>query len=172
MLFSDAAGVVAGTLRAEAVVSTAAGTDDCRVDACFVALFALAGGPSVQLQNLTFVARRCAAPGSCAVPADWAAASPARAAGARPRPATDGAHRHPAHAVTAHARRRSGRRPDRAGAGHRPVGRPPAGLRPSPPGSPGPPPPPVSGEGLVRLALRRPGHGSGRCRRRGPRWWT
>ncbi len=91
VLFSDAAGVVAGTLRASAVLATAAGTADCRVQACFVALFALAGGPSVQLQNLTFAPGACDAPGSCAIPADWAPRDPrprrrpeARARGRRP----------------------------------------------------------------------------------------
>ncbi len=113
VLFSDAAGVVAGTLRAEAVVSTAAGTDDCRVDACFVALFALAGGPSVQLQNLTFSSVGLRRPGSCSVPADWSAASAARAAGARPAVARC-AGGHPGQARHPAPRRRAGRRPDRA----------------------------------------------------------
>ena len=92
VLFSDAAGVVAGTLRATAVVATAAGTDDCRAQQCFVALFALAGGPSVQLQNLTFVPGACDAPGSCAVPTDWA---PPRRPAARLAGRTGAGHRHP-----------------------------------------------------------------------------
>ncbi len=161
VLFSDAAGVVAGTLRAEAVVSTAAGTDDCRVDACFVALFALAGGPSVQLQNLSFSPSACAAPRSCSVPADWSAVSPARAAGARPaaasvalatrtKPVTLELYAGPAGDLTA------------SGAvsgpwdGHDlaavPIG-PPVNVFPPTP----PPPPPITGEGLVQLALDAPG---------------
>ena len=147
VLFSDAAGVVAGTLKTEAVTATAAGTADCRTDQCFVALFALAGGPSVQIQNLTFSPSACAQPGSCVVPADWSPSSAARVAGlaAAPistvhRPVTRTLWAAPAGDLTA------------PGSVSGPYG---GGSLATP--TPVDPPAPVSGEGLVRLALAAPG---------------
>jgi hypothetical protein len=154
VLFSDAAGVVAGTLAAQAVVATAAGVDDCRVDQCFVALFALAGGPSVQLQNLSFAPGACAAPGSCAVPADWSATSAARTAAMAPAD-TGVPIATRSHAVTENLYATPVHNLSLLG----PVTGPWDGnpLEAIPLGSPGPPPPPVTGEGLVRLALDAPG---------------
>ncbi len=159
VLFSDAAGVVAGTLKVEAVVATAAGTDDCRIDGCFVALFALAGGPSVQLANLTFSSAACAAAGSCSVPADWSVASPARVAGARPAAAkAPVATRSKPVTLQLDAGAVSDSTVpvptgpwDGQSLAFIPLGAPTNGF-----GTP-PPPPPVTGEGLVQLALDAPG---------------
>lgn len=160
VLFSDPAGVVAGTLHAEAVVSTAAGTQDCRVVQCFVALFALAGGPAVQLANLAFSSTACASPGSCAVPADWSITSPARAA-ARAPAAAIASKTHPV-SLTLEAGPAASSTSDGPGAVSGPwdgesLAYIPPGSSIDPFGDPPPPPAPVTGEGLIQLALAAPG---------------
>jgi len=58
-----------------AVLTTSLGASDCRKQRCFLAIFALhsTGGAKFAVQRLSFSAKACAAPGSCATPADaWA----------------------------------------------------------------------------------------------------
>ena len=157
VLFSDAAGVAAGTLRASAVLSAATGTSDCRVVQCFIALFALAGGPSLQLHDLSFSPDACAAPGSCAVPADWAPNDPTRRAAASTAarrvsagiPSDRPVIASTTHTVTRHV--------DAGLAGDLTQPGAVTGPYTGSLGSPSPPDAPVAGEGLVRLALDAPG---------------
>jgi hypothetical protein len=60
------------TVHLPALLTTALGGADCRKVACFLAVYALhyLGGARLLLHSLSFAARACAAPGSCAVPAD------------------------------------------------------------------------------------------------------
>lgn len=53
-------------------MTTSLGAADCRVVQCFVALESLysTGGPSLLLQDLSFAANACSAPGSCQTAAD------------------------------------------------------------------------------------------------------
>ncbi len=54
IVYSDSQGVAAGTLQLNSVMSTAVGPDDCRIDSCFVSLFVLHGSGGPFIQNLTF----------------------------------------------------------------------------------------------------------------------
>lgn len=60
------------TMDLPALLTTALGGADCRKTACFLAIYAVnyLGGARLLLQALHFAADACAAPGSCAVPAD------------------------------------------------------------------------------------------------------
>ncbi len=153
VLFVDSSGVAAGTLAVQAVLSTADGPVDCRSSACAVAIFALyrpAGGPSLLILGVSFSATACAAPGSCqlpaAVPASDRTAAPAGPGRIGPRSTVT---------VTPSA-------PDTFTASAGLAGdltQPGAVTGPTtgPLGGSSPPTTPVSGEGLIRLALAAPG---------------
>ncbi len=71
VLAVDGSGVTAGTLPVEAVLDTADGPVDCRTTQCFVALFSLytpSGSLSLLLQNISFGPAACATPGACQAP--------------------------------------------------------------------------------------------------------
>ena len=65
-------GVASASLPLPAILTTALGSANCLDLSCFVAIEALhsTGGASTLLQDLTFAAGACAAPGSCTTPAD------------------------------------------------------------------------------------------------------
>ena len=66
------AGAARSSIDVPAVLTTALGAADCRKVQCFVAIAALhsTGGASILVQDLSFATKACAAPGSCATPAD------------------------------------------------------------------------------------------------------
>lgn len=70
------------SIEVHTILNAAVGPIDCRVEQCFVALFPIAGGAPLSLQNLTFAASACAAPGSCR-----SGTRPGIAGASAPRPA-------------------------------------------------------------------------------------
>ena len=71
---ADADGVVTATLQVQAVMTTSLGAGDCRSGGCFVALESVPGnnGGGPFIDPITFAPNACAAPGSCAtVPDSW-----------------------------------------------------------------------------------------------------
>jgi len=68
----DGGGVAASTLHPQAVLTTSLGSADCRQVQCFIAVESLysTGGPSLLLQDISFAASACSAPGSCTTPDD------------------------------------------------------------------------------------------------------
>ena len=169
----DAGGAAAVTLPIQAVLTTALGSSDCRAEQCFIAVESQysTGGPSLLVQAITFSPSACAAAKACTPPADaWDPSLGATSAGpAVPSPAPP--------AATVSALPVTGASAPTASA---PAARPAVPGRPvtfpvvaglagdlSDPGtvtgpwsSPYPPPvvppAPVTGEGLLRLALSAP----------------
>ena len=72
VLFVDAAGVAAGTVNVQAVMTTALGAADCRTEQCFVAVesYYTTGASVLLVDDLTFSAMPCPGPTSCATPDD------------------------------------------------------------------------------------------------------
>lgn len=139
-----------GSLTLRTVLDTAVGTVDCRVESCFVAFFALAGGGGIHLVNLSFAAGACDAPGSCGTGVQPGIAG---------RPAPAPADATPAPPVLATATAGAPVTVTRGAfvAGDlTPVGSV-TGAVTGPFGQPTPPPTSVSGEGIVRLDLAAPG---------------
>jgi hypothetical protein len=68
----DAGGVAATTLQPQAVLTTSLGRSDCRAEQCFIAVESLhsTGGPAILLQDITFTAGACDQRGSCTPPDD------------------------------------------------------------------------------------------------------
>jgi hypothetical protein len=168
----DAGGAAAVTLQPQAVLTTALGASDCRAEQCFIAVESLysTGGSTLLVQSVTFSPSACAGAKACTTPADaWdptidgtaavPAASPApaaatpvvRASVARSTHLTVSASTHPA------VPGRPLTLPIAAGVAGDLSG---AGAVTGPYGSPYPaavvPSSPVSGEGLLRLALSSP----------------
>lgn len=88
-----AGGQAAASMHLPAVLTTALGAADCRGSTCFLALDALhsTGGASILVAQLHFASNACAAPGSCATPADaWdpSLGAPPAVRPAAPGPAT------------------------------------------------------------------------------------
>ena len=175
---ADAQGVVAATLQAQAVMTTSLGAGDCRSGGCFLAVEAAPGstGGGPFIEPISFTASACAAAGSCAtVPDAWDPAvgsenpyptgvtpsvvAPERASTPAPAPAPVDMGRVALRprAVTAVAGTpvTFAVTPGQAGAltAADAVTGPYTGSYPSPTA----PPTPVSGEGLLRLALSAPG---------------
>jgi hypothetical protein len=165
----DAGGAATVDMQVHAVLTTALGSGDCRSEQCFVAVESLysTGGSSLLVQNINFSSTACDAAKACALPADaWdpslntgssaasATASPAAGpltttrstaratAGASKRPATPGSPvTFPITAGQAGSLTASGS-----------VTGPYSAAFPTPVV----PPTPVSGEGLLRVALTAP----------------
>ncbi len=68
----DAGGAAATTMQPQAVLTTSLGANDCRSSQCFIAIESLysTGGPSLLLDNITFATDACRAHNSCTPPAD------------------------------------------------------------------------------------------------------
>jgi hypothetical protein len=87
LLFTADGSEAHGRLQLRAMLNAAVGPIDCRVEACFVAFFALAGGAGINLVNISFAPTACAAPGSCQTGVQPGLAGRAVAASADPTPA-------------------------------------------------------------------------------------
>jgi len=83
-----AAGVATTAFQVPALLTTALGGADCRKVRCFIAVEAIhsTGGLGTLVQDLSFAATACAAPGSCLVPADAWDPSLGAAPSAHPAP--------------------------------------------------------------------------------------
>ncbi len=169
VLFVDGSGVLAGTLAVQAILSTADGPVDCRTAVCAIAIFALyqpAGGPSLLIQNVSFSSSACSAPGACRLPAVTRLPNPQATPAVTTAPS--------ASTTTASTTAPSARLahgavatitpavPDTftvsAGlAGDLTLPGAVTGPTTGPLGGSAPPATPVSGEGLIRLALAAPG---------------
>jgi Neocarzinostatin family len=156
----DAGGAATVNLKPHAVLTTALGSSDCRSEQCFIAVESQfsTGGSTLLVQDISFASTACASPKACALPADgWDPslnAGPSATATAAPAPATT-------------ATSRASKRPATPGS---PVSFPitagqagsltASGSVTGPYGSAFPAPvvptTPVSGEGLLRLALTAP----------------
>ncbi|HEV3367257.1 MAG TPA: neocarzinostatin apoprotein domain-containing protein, partial [Acidimicrobiales bacterium] len=68
----DTGGTAAATLQPQAVLTTSLGSADCRQVQCFIAVQSLysTGGPSLLLENISYAASACSAAGSCTTPDD------------------------------------------------------------------------------------------------------
>jgi hypothetical protein len=163
----DAGGAAAATMQPQAVLTTALGSSDCRSEQCFIAVEAVysTGGSTLLVQDISFAPSACDAPKACTTPADaWdpslgaapTAASIAASTAASPVPAANRkATSHPSHRpatpddpVTI---------PVTAGqAGDLTAPGAVTGPYRSPFPAPVVPSTPVTGEGLLRLALSAP----------------
>ena len=161
MVTVDAGGAATTTLQPQAVLTTSLGSSDCRTEQCFVAVESLhsTGGPALLLQDITFAAGACSGRGSCRTPEDaWdpslattpAVASPGQPAGASAAPGRPWGGRSavPGHpfTTTVTAGQAGDLTPSDAVTG------------PYRSAFPGPvvPAVPLSGEGLLRLAMSAP----------------
>lgn len=68
----DAGGVAAATMQPQAVLTTALGSSDCRSEQCFIAVEALysTGGPTLLVQDISFASAACDAAEACTTPND------------------------------------------------------------------------------------------------------
>ena len=155
----DAGGGAAATMEPQAVLTTALGSSDCRSEQCFIAVESLysTGGTSLLVQDISFSSSACAAAGSCTTPADaWdpSLGGSSGSAAATPAVATHAA-------STMHKQTATPGNPavipltagvagDLTGSGA--ITGPYTSTFPAPVV----PPTPVSGEGLIRLAIAAP----------------
>jgi hypothetical protein len=156
----DAGGAAAATMQPQAVLTTALGSSDCRSEQCFIAVEALysTGGSTLLVQDITFASSACDAAKACTTPADaWDPSLDSSPAGAASTPASSPS------SPASHFVRRTATPGDpltlpvTAGqAGD--VSAPGAVTGPYTYAFPAPvvPVTPVSGEGLLRLALSAP----------------
>lgn len=157
----DAGGGAAADMQPQAILTSALGSSDCRSEQCFIAVESLysTGGSTLLVEDISFSSSACAAAGSCTTPADaWdpsiGGASGAGSAAATPVTATSAAS--PVHKRTATPGSpavipvTAGVAGDLTGSG--------AVTGPYTSAFPAPvvPPTPVSGEGLLRLAMAAP----------------
>ncbi|HEV3132011.1 MAG TPA: neocarzinostatin apoprotein domain-containing protein [Acidimicrobiales bacterium] len=68
----DTGGTAAATLQPQAILTTSLGSADCRQVQCFIAVESLysTGGPSLLLEDINYAASACSAVGSCTSPDD------------------------------------------------------------------------------------------------------
>jgi len=164
----DGNGVAASVLHPQAILTTALGSADCRQVQCFIAVESLysTGGPSLLLQDISYAASSCSAPGSCTTPDDaWDPSLGTPVYPPAPAPGTTAGvtRRHPRAAFRI---RRAGRSATPGAPVAVPVTAGRAGDLTTPGSVTGPygsafpapvvPATPVAGEGLLRLALSAP----------------
>lgn len=155
----DPGGVAAGTVQPQAILTTALGSSDCRSEQCFIAVEALysTGGSTLLVQDIMFAASACGAAKACTTPADaWDPSLDSAPAGAASLPTSPSIPPFrmvrrtatPGHPVTLPIT--AGQAGDLSAPGA--VTGPYTSAFPAPvvPGTP------VSGEGLLRVALSAP----------------
>jgi hypothetical protein len=162
----DAGGAATVNMQPHAVLTTALGSSDCRAEQCFIAVESQfsTGGSTLLVQDISFASTACASAKACALPADaW---DPSLNAGPSAAPATTTAPA-TAKATTAKATGRASKSPATPGSPVTfPITAGQAGSLTASGSVTGPysaafpapvvPTTPVSGEGLLRLALTAP----------------